>query len=465
MGGGVAGTQTRTGNRTRRNRQTPQANPWTSLGAAMTRRLATLAALALVSLIGPQADARQPLIGEPDEGLESNRYMEYKNPKAWVVKGQYFVYPDGQRIRNLTDWNGWVYESLEIVLPYVTQSGNAWTTKAQSQYPVAEININHRNQNALFEAVKGHVPGTEAAYMVFKAPTSLVVDRIQFSFANALVCAETRFDEKAAWDVPWPSRWPRDAAAWLERDAVLDLDDEQGVDQVRVLLDRWTGGNDPRQIPPVQLAKFLTGHVIEHVRTSVPASENPAGRPPRIVRSGTGSTSTSSLINLGGAINISGMISGLNAQDAGKTAVAGIGSPHDYAVLLTAVFRRAGIPARTVIGVDKNTGSRQKQVKSWVEFALVAPDVDRVIWVPIDIWELRSSGRNTRNWQQPWKHFGTCEQLRDTVPVAFHFHPPANYRSYFVPALYGIRSETELDNYGVQGLIFEVNSQPNRAGG
>ena len=430
----------------------------------MTRRLAVLAALAPALLAIPVFAASQPQIGDEDEGLKSNRYMEYKNPKAWVVKGQYFVYPDGRRVNRLTDWPGWTYEKLEMVLPYVTQTGNAWTTKEQADYPVAQININYRANSALFEARQGRVPGTEAPYMIYTAPEPVFVDRIQFGFANALVCAETEFNEKEAWDVPWPSRWPVDAAAWLERDAVLDLDDEQGVDQVAALLEQWTGGNDPRQIPPVQLAKFLTGNVIEHIRHDVPATENPSGRPPRIVQSGTGTTKTTTILDLGASLNFSGMIAGLNVQDAGKTAVSGRGSPHDDTVLLTAILRRAGIPARTLIGVDKNENGSRKQVKSWVEFALVAPDVDRVIWVPVDLWELRSSGRNTRNWQQPWKHFGTSEELRDTVPVAHHFHPPANYRSYFVPALYGIRSEDELDDAGIQGLLFDVNSQPNRGG-
>jgi hypothetical protein len=429
----------------------------------MTRHIAPLAASIAVLFAAP-ADARQPQIGDRDEGLQSNKYMEYKNPKAWVVEAQYFVYPDGRRVTSLTDWPGWSYDTLEVIIPFVVETGNAWTTKDQEAYPVAMINLNYRDSAVQFEARQGRVPGTHAPYMVFRAPESVFVDRLQFGFANALVCAESEFDERAAWDVPWPSRWPQEITPWLERDPVLDLDDEEGVDQVAALLERWTKGTDPKQIPPVQLAKFLTGSVIEHVRHNVPATENPVGRPPRIVQTGTATTNRTTLLNIGGALNFSGAIAGFNVQDAGKTAVSGRGSPHDDTVLLTAVLRRVGIPARTVIGVDKNESSSRKQVKSWVEFALVAPDVDRVIWVPVDVWELRGSGRNTRNWQQPWKHFGTSEELRDTVPLAHHFHPPVNYRSYFVPALYGIRSATELDDLGVQGLLFDVNSQPNRGG-
>jgi hypothetical protein len=83
-----------------------------------------------------------------------------------------------------------------------------------------------------------------------------------------------------------------------------------------------------------------------------------------------------------------------------------------------------------------------------------------VIWVPVDVRELKGSGRSSRNWQQNWKNFGSCDLLRNVVPVAHHFHPPANFHSYVFSALYGIRFDRSLEEPGTQGALFEVNSLP-----
>jgi hypothetical protein len=427
----------------------------------MPRLKFLLAALA-VPLLAHGPAAAQPQVGKPSEGLQSNRYMEYKSPKARLVETQYFIYPAGGQVVSAIERAGEVRRGLEMIVPYVLQSGNAWATSDQAGYPKTRITINHRDGEAAFDAQTGRVPGTQAPYMVFTAPQPLFIERLQVVQTNALVVAETVFNEKAAWDVAWPDRWPADASVWLDRDPVVDVVEENGADEVQALLDSWTGGNDPRGIPPVQLAKFLTAKVIEHIRHTEPPVHNPRATPASIISGGTvvaGETRVRGRIT-----NHHGMIGGFNIQNAGTIARSGRGSPHDDTVLLTAVLRRAGIPARTVIGVDDNESHNHKRFKSWVEFALVAPDVDRVVWVPIDTVELRGSGRNTRSWQQPWKHFGTSDLLRETPPVAFNFHPPVNYDSYAAPALYGVRSDTDLGDFGIQGVIANVSSQPNRGG-
>lgn len=422
--------------------------------------------MALLCLTALPAGA-QPQPGAEAE-LESNRYMEYANPKSWLVEGLYFIYPDGRRVRNYTDFQGWRYEDLRIVMPYVAESAHAWAVQREPAFPLGSVAVERREHKAAMEATPARVPGTHAPYMIYDATSPLEVNQLQFTFVNALTCVETRFDEKAAWDLPWPDQWPETAAPWLERDPVFDVDDPQHGDAVTALLEEWTGGADPKSVPPVQLAKFLTGSVLGHVRANANASEPLAGRPPRIIRAGSSVVQTQAIIDatngLTGLNSLAGMIGGFHVQNASATAASATGSFHDYSVLLTAVLRRAGIPARTVVGIDKRESGAHKKYKSWVEFALVAPDLDRVLWVPVDVWELRGSGRNARNWQQPWKHFGTSDRLRDTVPVAYHFHPPADYASYDFPALYGIRAPGALPDLGVQGLVFNVNSLPNRGG-
>ena len=440
----------------------------------MPTLLAKLAVLLCLGVDGsaaaqPQTEPQSgPQIArQPDAPLEDNRYMKYTRSKAWLVDGSYFIYPDARRVRSYDRFGGWEYNGLRIVMPYVTQAANAWITTEDTPFPLGAFAIDHNNQTFVLQATRARVPGTHAPYMVYETADTVVFERLQFDFHSAMYCVETEFDDKAAWDLPWPDRWPADAAPWLEHDAVYDVPDVEGEDRVAQLLKDWTGGNDPKQIPPVQLAKFLTGKVLEHVRVDRNAAENPVGRPPQLIttRLGGGTVQTPLEItrDVGRVTSMPGVTSGLSVQNAAETAVTGRGSFHDYSVLLTAVLRRAGIPARTVIGADKEETGINKRFKSWVEFALVAPDLDRTLWVPIDVWELRSSGRTSRNWQQTWKHFGTTE-LRDTVPIAFHFHPPADYRSYGPPAFYGIRAEHDLPDLGVQGMVFRVNALPNRGG-
>lgn len=421
----------------------------------------------IVTLLGTLTGTAFAQAQPAERTLEDNRYMQYKNPKSWLVEGQYFIYPDGRRVRNYDDFTGWAYESLRIVMPYVSDSGNAWTPADRVDFPLGASSFGNRSQLTAAQGTRARVPGTHAPYMIFETTGPVVFNRLQFNFVQALTCVETVFDQRAAWDLPWPDQWPADARNWLTRDPVYDVDDPERGDLVAELLTKWTGGNDPKAIPPVQLAKFLTGQVLGHIRTSTNPSEPPIGRPPRLITTSLGTTTQTTLLVRDGrasSANLSGMISGMNVQNAAVSAETGNGSFHDYTVLLTAVLRRAGIPARTVIGVDKAENGIQKKYKSWVEFAMVAPDVDRVIWVPVDVMELRSSGRNANNWQQPWKHFGTSERLRDTAPIAFHFHPPADYHSYERPALYGIRAQNALPELGIQGFTFDINSLPNRGG-
>lgn len=409
--------------------------------------------IALFCLLAPAALA-QP------KPRESNRYMTYKNEKAWVVSSRYFIYPDGRRVREVRPgtvaFQGGPYERLEFVAPIVFSSANAWNDPENKDFPFWEVRFSPGN-TAGFASRATRVPGTDAWYLLLQADAPIVTEQLQIRVDNLLYCAETEFDERAAWDLPWPAQWPAETRSWLERDPTFDLPASDGSDAVQALLDNWTGGNDPRQVPPVQLAKFLTGHVLDHVRSNSTNSETPIGRPAAVLRDGRG-TRTVTLPDE--VLSFTGMIGGFRVQNAAEVARNRVGSEHDLANLLAAVLRRAGIPTRLVIGVDKENSSLHRRVKSWVEFAVVAPDVSGVIWVPVDVRELKGSGRSSRNWQQNWKNFGTCDLLRNVVPVAHHFHPPANFHTYAFPALFGIRFDRSLEEPGTQGALFEVNSLP-----
>lgn len=423
------------------------------------RPAALLAALAALT---PATLAADPV---------SNAYMKYEDPKDWTVGYQVMLYPDTRAVRSRDD-NGWTYSSFQIVAPIVNSCAFSWADTAEGHQPYVEFGW--EGANTTLEAPRTlNVKGTTAPYFAVESATPFQFKRLYLVVKVPMTSYETTFDETAAWNLPWPAAYPGDAGAWLAHDPVYDVDDENAGDEVQALLDRWTGGNDPKKIPPVQLAKYLTASLLEAVRVVGPPAESPVSSPidnrdlfdvrrdNNIYRIRTSENVTEH--SMRSAPSLRGALGGLKVQNAAVTARLGTGSEHDLCNLLTAVLRRAGMPARTVIGVDKNENGLDK-VKSWVEFAIVAPDVKDPIWVPIDLWELDGSGRNTRTWQQPWKNFGTSDLLRDVAPLAYHFHPPANYRSYSLPALFGVRADTALPDFGTQGVVFNIESTPKRGG-
>lgn len=394
---------------------------------------------------------------QKSEPLKDNQIMKYENSKDFIVSARVFLYPDSGLIGR-DQFAGWTYTDFTLVMPYVTESGTSWLTSSTETSVIAAIALNGAPAN-LDTIPTRTVPGTSASYATLNVPGTVSFSAAEAMIAVKVTAVETEFDDEAAWNLPWAEAGS--LGGWLQRDAVYDQPLKDGTDPIQMMLDRWTEGNDPKQIPPVQLAKYLTANVLDHMRATGSNRRTPLGR------------SASSLVwrindddgTFSGATvrTPQNLVGGFVVQNAGNAIQAKAGSEHDLANVLTAVFRCAGLPARTVIGVDNlNTGD--DEVKSWVEFAIRAPDVDEPIWVPVDVWELESDGRSTRNWEQPWKHFGSTDELRNVPPIAYHFHPPANYRSYSLPALFGIQSDAELPDFGVQAVDFEVNGAPKRGG-
>lgn len=419
----------------------------------------TIPALAAAACLFSAAAVAAPLESKP---LESNAIMEYDNPKDWIVSARVFVYSSVSRRTgpsNVYQAPEWTYTDFTMVLPFATESGAAWLSATTEPLVKSAIAINGYPAN-LDAIPSGAISGTNANYAILNIPGTVSFNRVEAMVRVRITSADTEFDQQAAWDLPWTDLGGS-MSGWLNADPVYDVPLPDGRDPVKELLDQWTGGNDPKQIPPVQLAKYLTANVLELMRTTGSNRQVPTGRSARAIRGviedGSGEvtyTATSPS---------SSLVAGFNVKNAGQAMLDKMGSEHDLANVLTAVFRRAGLHARTVIGVD-NEESGDDEVKSWVEFAIKVPDVKEPVWIPIDVRELEGDGRTTRDWERPWKHFGTSDLLRQTPPIAYYFHPPAGYRAHGLPALFGIRSIAELPEYGEQAVDFEVVSAPNRGG-
>lgn len=265
---------------------------------------------------------------------------------------------------------------------------------------------------------------------------------------------ETEFDERAARAIGWPDGpWPAEAASTLRPMNFVEIgpDGRRYEDAVvRALLTQWTSGRDPREVAPVVLAKWIAGQVMQHVQIS-----------------GSGLASTRM-----------GQLSGVALQQPNETARLGRGSEFDMVVLLAAVYRMAGLPARIVVGYDTQASSRRNdrfldpgrgssgELCAWVEFCLYDEASNTINWVPVDIVRLRGQGnRLPDNYvDRPMRFFGTHDRLDDVIPFAFHFFPPTTVRAYGAPGFWGWFVTPTAPDRAWQSLSIRASTTPRRGG-
>ena len=265
----------------------------------------------------------------------------------------------------------------------------------------------------------------------------------QLSLDIPMTSWEVVFDEAGARDFPWPTgdKWSKVAQSTFNPQMFVDRL-HPVVDQK---LSQWTGGKNPRSIPPVQLAKFICGKVVESLQPS-----------------GTGYVSN----------RRTGQFAGLELKGAAQTLIDGRGSEHDITCALAALYRTAGLPARTVIGhdlsqtsgqrstpFDKNAAGSGPQLRSWVEFCLYDPAAEIELWVPVDPVRIRKFSSRTQALDKPWKYFGSHDELDDVLPFAFQFHPPTTVVAQGAVAFWGWLTMPETQ-VATQWLKFSSLSTP-----
>ncbi len=434
----------------------------------MNRATAALLSVFVLPLAIQTADAqsqtRKNNPSDPDIQLRENPYISYSKPRQWVVDQTIYlllpqyVYLDRHNTIQ-REPSPEFPDNLEFVYPLVYQSSASWSD------PAAEVSgslwINDRQLEV--KPTIRYAPQTQAPYSIwnFGVKEARV---LRFTLKTTATSVDTTFHEQEALKLSWPDEWPEEANVFLT--PILDsigepvlppLNAPAGTDLsvpdesvITDLIDHWTDGHDPKQLSPVLLAKYLTAKVVEHIHSNdrslvVP---NTSGFNSALTNTnGVGSTHSFSR---------TGFYAGFEVRRADQAALSNRGSRHDMTILLTAVFRAAGIPARSVIGID-NEESGDDRVQSWTEFALFDPDLDLLVWIPVDIDELRGRGIRSARYKDHWKYFGTSDRLHSIAPVSFYFHPPAAYQSYEVPALYGIRSTEELSQIAEQIISFSIS--------
>ena len=268
--------------------------------------------------------------------------------------------------------------------------------------------------------------------------------RLNLHLEIPVTCWETLFNEEEALKIDWPtSDWPAVAKSALEPVFLVEWrDEEKEIAENKVLLDdlqkRWLNGRDPKTMKPVELAKLLAGSVMEFCDPGAGAS----------------------------VVGSSGAFQGLRTRTVGEVIRDKRCYKLDPPAFLGAVYRNAGLPARTVYGFDMaeekgERGGNRSKISAWTEFAVMDPKGGSVVWIPVDVVNMRRSGNRMQRMDRPWKYFGSNEDLTYMIPISFHAHPPTGVvvRSY--PAFWGWLCMPETPPYP-HSLHIDAMSQSSR---
>ncbi len=332
------------------------------------------------------------------------------------------------------------FSSAAVVFPMLTASAAHRLEADSSGVPrfTGELKFNGVVMDTKPTFQDGYAGGTKLARWEMR---DVEGNDTQLHVEYQMTCWNTVFDEDLARTVPWPrGAWPAVAASALKPQMFIESNDPA----IRALVARLLSDQDPKTQPPVVLAKHLAGEVLAMVQ--------PSGN--------------------GLVFNRNSSFRGFVLRGAVAMAGEPKGSPHDVACLLTAVYRAAGLPARVVIGYDKEdlaSGNAQDprrtvsgpwNLRSWVEFALVDPFDNKAFWIPVDINRLRQWSSRPPAFDSTWKFFGTHDELNSVLPLAFGYHPPTTVTA-MSPAFWGWLTTPET-GMGVQSLGFTAFRTPQR---
>ncbi|MEO1718014.1 MAG: transglutaminase-like domain-containing protein [Planctomycetota bacterium] len=254
-------------------------------------------------------------------------------------------------------------------------------------------------------------------------PAQNFVPSVVLQFEFEATAWNITLDESVARTIPWPTGdWPADAASSLEPMLFVDsgFDGSYRRDAFRRIIEEWTAGN-PRSQPPMVTAKWIAGRL---ARNFQPIGEITA-------QDSIGANA----IQPGRSLGAMQALNATRLDDAAETMT---GTPMDLPLLLTALYREAGLPARIVVGfVAGDEGGAPDPVRrrdepelgiyAWVEFALYDESAssldDALMWIPVDILAMRAGNVGRRSLDQNWDGFGRGEYFNELIPLGYHLHP------------------------------------------
>ena len=305
------------------------------------------------------------------------------------------------------------------------------------------------------ESGKIYPAGQKLGKWTFTSDQPAMPTTVDFNEEFSTQNFDLRLNERDAMKVQWPKNgWPEDAAACFKPQMFIEFgpgpSGTQAYDPqiINNLLKTWLPG-DPKTMPPLRAAKILCGKVVDNFR----------------------------LNSMNRYVASTGGYLGMQPQGATPAAGSMMGSDLDMATLLTALYRRAGIPARLVIGWDtfddigtNETDRRPNEyvkhlgdLRFWTEFYLFDETLQEGAWLVADPVAIRRTRSRAQNIEAAWKYFGTHDEMRWVVPLGFHLHPPTTVRAYGYPLLWGwLTGPTPVAN-AFATLTFDATSGSNKA--
>ena len=391
--------------------------------------------------------AQLPTDFDPDEP-PLNDYLTYSEPQHWTARVQVDVTAFEVVNRNQLEVQNWNMDTLALVFPAIQETSSATGDLSKI---TGELRVADRVFTKDYSIIRGYHSG--AVYTRWDAANLRGIREVTLIYEPRVNCWETQLDEAAAASVGWPQGdYPSDARSTFEPQYGVDYTELEpdAAERIPQLVNRWTEGRDPKSIPPLQLAKYFAGRVVELVQPAAPGLQR--GRTPQ--RRG---------------------FEGFRVLGPDRTVRAGRGSPFDIACLLAAVYREAGLPARVVVGLrefdDFDTDDLNRvelqgidALHAYVEFFLYDEATGNQGWIPVDPVMIRKQSSRAKPLNQPWEFFGTHDELDHFIPLSFHFHPPTTVRAYGSPGFWGWFVTPSSPATAFQQLTFATYNTPVRGG-
>lgn len=168
---------------------------------------------------------------------------------------------------------------------------------------------------------------------------------------------DVELNEETANSAAWPSEWPPEAQSTFEKQAFLDLavdpwsrqlheiDQKVMASVAREVLE-WGGETDPRRLPPAVLAKGVAAAVLPGLLS------NGDGMVPMTDVHGRNMRTTDSTGASAGLPVIYNTTLGVDVRDVVSVLRDGYCNPAERALVLAAIYRKLGLPARVMIGFE-----------------------------------------------------------------------------------------------------------------
>lgn len=406
------------------------------------------------------AQSNQPAAKKGE--LQEGPYLVREMPKEWVIRSSVRIsaQPPGQGASilalppgkqrdenavNLGGSAGFKFETMTIVFPIAPATAGAvphedaeitgWLKVDDREVAKRPVMTAGGPQNYLSRLARF---STQVGSASNEVPNGYA-KQIEMQVEVPMTCYRTKFDERSAWDVPWPKNdWPAAVKKVFQPQVYVETwYDGQAFNQelIKQAVKRWAG-DDPKQLMPVELAKTIAAGVVQDIQ--------PSGDSKSVLRTGE--------------------LQGFLLDGVEQTLTNGRGTEFDLACVLTAAYRSAGLPARLVLGVEGEDVDRKflekksgkGKLRAWTEFALYDEANSTLNWIPVDIAKIRKQSSRPQPVKNTWKYFGTHEDLNVIAPISLNFHPQTSVISYSVPGLWGWQVTPAPPVEAYQAIAFDA---------